>query len=86
MNVLPARIYEAEKQKQREEQEARHDKKEIGFGSQIRSYVLHPYKMVKDLRSGYETGNTQGVLNGRLDPFIEAYLRSIVGETVEPGR
>ena len=75
MNVLRARIYEAEKQKQREEQEARHDKKEIGFGSQIRSYVLHPYRMAKDHRTGHEIGDADAVLDGRLGPFIEAYLK-----------
>ena len=53
---------------------------DAGWGNQIRSYVLHPYKMVKDLRTGYETGNTQAVLDGRLDPFMEAYLRATVGE------
>ena len=75
MNVLRARIYEAEKLKQREEQEARHDKKEIGFGSQIRSYVLHPYRMAKDHRTGHEIGDADSVLDGRLGPFIEAYLK-----------
>ena len=49
--------------------------KEIGFGSQIRSYVLQPYTMVKDLRTGEETGNVDAVLDGGLDPFISAYLR-----------
>jgi peptide chain release factor 2 len=52
---------------------------EAGWGNQIRSYVLHPYKMVKDLRTGYETGNAEAVLDGGLDGFIETYLRSIVG-------
>jgi peptide chain release factor 2 len=75
MNVLRARIYEAEKQKQRDEQEARHDKKEIGFGSQIRSYVLHPYRMAKDHRTGHEIGDADSVLDGALGPFIEAYLK-----------
>ena len=51
------------------------DQQRVGFGSQIRSYVLQPYQMVKDLRTGYETGNVQAVLDGELDPFMEAYLQ-----------
>ncbi len=75
MTVLRARMYEAEKRKQLEELEARHDKKEAGFGSQIRSYVLHPYRMAKDHRTGHEVGDADSVLDGRLEPFIEAYLK-----------
>ena len=75
MKVLRARLYELEKEKQREKLEAfAKTKKEIGFGSQIRSYVLHPYRMVKDHRTGCETGNTDAVLDGDLDRFIESYL------------
>ena len=55
--------------------EIRGDQQRVGFGSQIRSYVLQPYQMVKDLRSGHETGNVSGVLDGDLDPFMEAYLQ-----------
>ena len=55
-------------------------KSQIGFGSQIRSYVLQPYTMVKDLRTGVETSNPSAVLDGDLDAFIEGYLRSRVGE------
>ncbi len=67
-------------QKQQEEKEAelaklRGEQKEIGWGSQIRSYVFHPYSMVKDHRTNEETGNTDAVMDGELDPFIEAYLR-----------
>jgi peptide chain release factor 2 len=80
MNVLRARLYEAEKVKQREQVEARHDKKEIGFGSQIRSYVLHPYRMAKDHRTQIEIGDTDSVLDGRLEPFIEAYLKQLAGD------
>jgi len=62
-------------EKQREKMEVfAKTKKEIGFGSQIRSYVLHPYRMVKDHRTGCEPGNTDAVLDGDLDRFIEAYL------------
>jgi peptide chain release factor 2 len=53
---------------------------DAAWGSQIRSYVLQPYKMVKDHRTGHETGNTQAVLDGRLDDFMEAFLRHKVGE------
>ncbi len=75
MKVLRARLYELELVKQKEKMEVyTKTKKEIGFGSQIRSYVLHPYRMVKDHRTGHESGNTDAVLDGELDRFIEAYL------------
>ena len=75
MKQLKARLYEMETRKKKEEAAAFSDeKKEIGWGSQIRSYVLHPYRMVKDHRTGYEVGNTDAVLDGNLDGFIEAYL------------
>jgi len=75
MKVLKARLYDLELKKQREKLDAvESSKKEIAFGSQIRSYVLHPYRMVKDLRTRHETGDVDRVLNGDLDDFIKATL------------
>lgn len=86
MSILKTQLFELEQEKQEAEISALKGKVvDAGWGNQIRSYVLHPYKMVKDLRTGYETGNTQAVLDGRLDPFVEAYLRSIVGEKSTTG-
>jgi peptide chain release factor 2 len=77
MSVLKARLYERRLDEQRGEMERFYGEKgEIGWGSQIRSYVLQPYQMVKDLRTGYSTSDTQGVLDGELDPFITAWLRA----------
>ncbi|PLX99389.1 MAG: peptide chain release factor 2 [Desulfuromonas sp.] len=77
MKELKSRLYEMELRKKEEEAEVlAGEKKEIGWGSQIRSYVLHPYRMVKDHRTGHEVGNTDAVLDGDLDGFIEAYLLS----------
>jgi peptide chain release factor 2 len=76
MAMLKARLAEAERERRVAElDEIRGDQQRVGFGSQIRSYVLQPYQMVKDLRSDYETGNVAGVLDGDLDPFMEAYLQ-----------
>jgi peptide chain release factor 2 len=73
--MLRARLYEREKELQAKEQEGLHgEKKEIGWGSQIRSYILQPYRMVKDHRTNCEIGNVDGVLDGKLEPFIKAYL------------
>jgi peptide chain release factor 2 len=77
MNVLKARLYEKKQDEQRSEMEKFYGEKgEIGWGSQIRSYVLQPYQMVKDLRTGVDTSDTQGVLDGDLDRFIYAWLRA----------
>lgn len=81
MKVLRARLFELELQKKEEElAKIKGPKKDISWGNQIRSYVLHPYKMVKDHRTDYEVGNAEAVLDGRLDGFIEAYLRYTIGE------
>jgi peptide chain release factor 2 len=75
MKMLRARLYEMEKEKQREKlDEMQSNKKEIGWGSQIRSYVLHPYRMIKDHRTNFETGNVDPVLDGDLSEFIKNYL------------
>ncbi len=75
MRMLRARLYEAELQRREEAAQAEQDAKtEIGWGHQIRSYVLHPYRMVKDLRTSVETSNTQAVLDGDLDDFMAAAL------------
>ena len=81
MRVLRARLYDLE-QRKREEERARLKGEHVaaGWGNQIRSYVLHPYQLVKDLRTGYETGNTAAVLDGKIDGLIEAYLRAQVSE------
>lgn len=76
MRLLKARLYELRRQQQEEElAKLRGEQKEIAWGSQIRSYVFHPYSLVKDHRTGHEVGNVQAVMDGMLDPFIDAYLR-----------
>lgn len=78
MKILRARLFELEQRKKREELEKfSKEKKDIAWGSQIRSYVLHPYQMVKDHRTGVEAGNTAAVLDGDIDQFIEAYLMGV---------
>jgi len=80
MKILRARLYERMIEQERAEKEAMEaEKKEIAWGNQIRSYVLHPYTMVKDHRTGIENGNAKGVLEGDLDPFILGYLKQFGG-------
>ena len=81
MRILQSRLLEKDLERQAEEREKlKGARVSAGWGNQIRSYVLHPYKMVKDHRTDYETGNTDAVLEGEIDDFINAYLRSRVGE------
>ena len=76
MSVLKSRLYEVEMDKKRAEMEKHYSEKgEIGWGRQIRSYVFQPYQMVKDLRTGEQTSDVQGVMDGDLDAFVEAFLR-----------
>jgi peptide chain release factor 2 len=78
MKILRARLFELEERKRREQfEQFSKEKKDITWGSQIRSYVLQPYRMVKDHRTGIEIGNTDAVLDGAIDPFIEAYLMGV---------
>jgi peptide chain release factor 2 len=82
MRILKSQLYEIELRKQQEEQaKIEGEKKKIEWGSQIRSYVLHPYKMVKDLRTSQETGNVQAVLDGDLNQFIKAFLMEFAGKS-----
>ena len=75
MKLLKAKLYQLELDKRKAEQaKIEGEKQEIGFGSQIRSYVLHQYQMIKDLRTGHEVGDVQRVLDGDLEGFVEAYL------------
>jgi peptide chain release factor 2 len=75
MKLLRSRLYQLEVEKRQEAQEKLEgEKKDIAFGSQIRSYVMQPYQMIKDLRTGYEVGDVQRVMDGDLDGFVEAYL------------
>ncbi|QDU60598.1 Peptide chain release factor RF2 [Planctomycetes bacterium Pan216] len=81
MKMLKSRLYRIEQEKREAEMAKLYDEKgQISFGSQIRSYVLHPYQLVKDLRTEVETGNTGAVLDGEIDQFIESYLRSQIGK------
>jgi peptide chain release factor 2 len=76
MEILKAKLFQIEEDKQKAESERKYSEKgDIGWGNQIRSYVFQPYQMVKDLRTGEETANIQGVMDGKIDAFIEASLR-----------
>jgi peptide chain release factor 2 len=82
MRILQARLYQVEEERRRARlAELKGEHVDAEWGNQIRSYVLHPYQMVKDHRTGHETGNVQAVLDGRLDAFMEAYLRFAMGAT-----
>ena len=84
MKVLRARLFELERRKKEEElAKIKGPKKDISWGNQIRSYVLQPYRMVKDLRTGHEVGDADRVLDGDLDPFIEAFLKQQVRAALE---
>ncbi len=81
MRVLRGRLLELKQEKRKEKiEELRGEYQKAEWGSQIRSYVLHPYQMVKDHRTNHEEGNTEAVLDGEIDPFIETYLREHVGD------
>src|SRR5690625_2813512 len=81
MKMLKAKLYQLEIERQEEElQEIKGEQKEIAWGSQIRSYIMHPYSLVRDHRVDLEVGNVEGVLDGDIDPFIDGYLRSALHE------
>ncbi len=81
MNILKSQLFDMERRKQQAEiATLKGEDVDAGWGNQIRSYVLHPYKMVKDHRTNFEVGNAQAVLDGRLDGFMEAYLKYRVGQ------
>jgi peptide chain release factor 2 len=82
LKILKSQLYELELRKRREEQaKIEGEKKKIEWGSQIRSYTLQPYKLIKDVRTGFETGNVQAVLDGDLSGFIKSYLMEFAGKS-----
>ncbi|UCC66929.1 MAG: peptide chain release factor 2 [Deltaproteobacteria bacterium] len=87
MKILRARLYELETRKRAQRMEEIHkSKKEIAWGNQIRSYILHPYRLVKDHRTGVERGDAENVLDGDIDVFIESYLLNREPQDIEQGR
>ncbi len=78
LRILQSRLYELERKKREKEKESLVEKKDIAWGNQIRSYILHPYKLVKDHRTGYETTQAEEVLDGQIDEFIEEYLKFLI--------
>jgi peptide chain release factor 2 len=87
MQILKARLLDIERQKKEVELAAlKGENMDANFGSQIRSYVLHPYQLVKDLRTNHETGNTSAVLDGRLNDFMHAFLQMKVAESNAAGQ
>lgn len=82
MKILASRLYQMQEEERRKERDKTESQKsEIGWGNQIRSYVFHPYQMVKDHRTSYETGNTSGVMDGAIGGFINAYLKYLAART-----
>ena len=84
LQMLKSQLYEIELQKQlAQRQDIEADKMKIEWGSQIRNYVLHPYKLIKDVRTAHETGNVEAVLDGNIQPFLKAYLMMMGQQTTE---
>ena len=83
MKILKSRLYQLEIDKEKEKnKELENQKLDIGWGSQIRSYVFHPYQLVKDHRTNYETGNTQSIMDGNINQFIRAYLLNSINNEI----
>jgi peptide chain release factor 2 len=81
MNALRAKLFQLElRKKEAQKAKLKGEQKEIGWGSQIRSYVFHPYSMVKDHRTDYTTADVNGVMDGKIDPFINAYLQWLLSQ------